>query len=258
MEAHSYRGHRDLVKLRTQFEKDIVNEGTYVNKTSKPWTFYDRNVDDYNGIFKNVLDASSFADIFSSAKYPSVFDAFAPVTFVRDLINKTGMGYGIALGLCDFRNEWEIQNDIKANIEYIYGYNFFESRKWLPHINSYLHKHNLEGFDVITCIPEDGGLTIPSDEGIFSDPSHAIRWIMVNRLWQLLATNGQLYVDLNIRDIRYQSTGYSPNPEVEYAKNWINLLTCRGIDNKIHETNRTIVLKLKKRDDSPIILPYLI
>lgn len=189
---------------------------------SERWGFYNKKTPHYDEQFKSVLP-EGFEKLVEEMGQILVLDAFGPLSFIRDLADKTKkINGGIALSLADLRSEEQRKRDKRNNIFQLQGADIYSSKRWRSSVEEFLRLNGKEGFDLITCLPISGW-DIKDEKGEANDPSIDLVWIVTNHLWQLLGENGLLFIQYDMEKF----TG---------IKSWIELVKRKKIDIKDKES----------------------
>ena len=152
------------------------------------WGIHHNGIQHYDDVLHKVIPGGSFTTHLNGH---DVFDVFAPTSFVRELKQKQHIRSGVALSLTDTRTELEQEEDNRLGVTQLLGV-FFQQEEWLPHVHTHLHQLGRVGFDTITCVPI-GGWLLADVQGVRPPKPEQI-WHVTNELWQLLDTNGTLFI----------------------------------------------------------------
>lgn len=206
----NYSANLELARKKAK-EENIFEK--YFSKNEAPWDYYNSGISHYDNNFKSLLPTGGFTKLIEEKGEVLILDAFAPLSFIRKLAEKTlKVKGGIALSLADYRKEEERNSDLSRNLLQLDGADVFNSKDWMSEVKKFLEENKKSKFNVITCLPISGW-RIKDAKGQSIFPPVELLWTVTNTLWRLLADDGSMFIRFPFKD---------PEPTwnwIEQAKN---------------------------------------
>ena len=236
---------RDLALARNTAQH-WFNKESQRHKTGKEaWGLYNNDHIMYDQYFSNMLPFGGFVDFIDSMqKEVAIIDAFAPSSFIRSITNEIDVvRCGIALSLGDLRSQEEKKEDARRGILQIKYADMYSSKLWIDQVKSHLSNYGKEKADLVVCAPCAGWYLIGDNKRLLT-PSSELMWLVTNRLWSLLNTDGFLFIN-------FSTDYYDVSMAVD---NWCCKLAAINMDIIGNEIGS---VRLKKTATSPKTLPSM-
>jgi hypothetical protein len=219
----------NLARVRKTAEENKKEETFAIKENEKPWLYYDSSVFHYDLSFKKILPLGGFAELINQKGQVLMLDAFAPLSFIRELAEEAPDVYGgVALSLKDFRSDEQKEQDSSRNLFQFDG-DVYVSRTWMGGVKDFLERNGKNGFDVITCLPMSGWNLNRMRDIITVDPTIDLFWTATNTLWKLLADDGSMFIE------------YWPYKNPEDLASWMELAKKRYGLNIDHDPTYRLV-----------------